>query len=161
MRSRAATVPVLTAAVLALTLIAAACTAPAPPLGTPTLPSNGATPTSPPAAPVTPGTVVPTLPPFDGPVPAEAMAALVEETAALAQATVGDVNIVRAEAVTWRDGSLGCPEEGMTYIQVLVDGYWVVLEAGGQTYDWRIGEGGLPRLCPEGQGEPPFEGLPD
>lgn len=89
------------------------------------------------------------------------MAALIDETAALAQAALTDVAIVRADAVTWRDASLGCPEPGMTYIQVLTDGYWVVLEVAGQTYDWRMAQSGTPLLCPEGQGEPPFDDLPD
>jgi hypothetical protein len=130
-----------------------------PPAGAPT----DAAPTRPPTGtpPVEPVPVEPTLPPIVGEVPSEIMAALIDESAALAQVDYGDVSIQRAEAVTWSDGSLGCPEPDMMYTQALVDGYWVVLEAAGQTYDWRMSEIGLPRLCPEGQGEPPFEGLPD
>lgn len=98
-----------------------------------------------------------------GEVPQQIMEALVDETAALAQVPLADVRVTRAEAVTWRDGSLGCPEPGMVYTLALVDGYWVMLEVGDQTYDWRMGESGLPGavLCPAGQGEPPFEDLPD
>ena len=46
--------------------------------------------------------------------------------------------IVRAESVVWNDGSLGCPEPGMEYTQALINGYWVVIEAAGQTYDFRV-----------------------
>jgi hypothetical protein len=141
----------------------AACTAIMP--GEPTLPPAAPTTpaATPPAAtpPSEPGPVLPTLPPFEGDVPADIMALLVEESVALAQASVADVSIVRADAVTWRDASLGCPDPDMVYIQVLTPGYWVVLDVAGQIYDWRMAETGTPVLCPEGQGEPPFEGLPN
>jgi hypothetical protein len=77
---------------------------------------------------------------------------------AAARAKVGreQLVIVRAESVVWGDGSLGCPEPGMEYTQVLVNGYWVVIEAAGQTYDFRVGRGGSFRLCPAGRGRPPL-----
>jgi hypothetical protein len=45
--------------------------------------------------------------------------------------------IVRAESVVWNDGSLGCPEPGNMYTEALVNGYWVIIRARGQTYDFR------------------------
>lgn len=157
-------------------LLLAACTTGAPPTDSPAtapppttaapatdppLTTPGPTPAGPPeTAPPTPP-VVETFPPFDTVVPVELMEQLVDEAAALAGVRLGDVQIVRAEAVTWSDATLGCPEEGEGGAQVLTDGYWVVLEAGGQEYDFRAAESGPPRLCPEGQGEPPSEGLPD
>ena len=85
------------------------------------------------------------------------------EAAALAGVTVADVRVVRAEQVTWNDGSLGCPQPDVVYTQALVDGYWVVVGAGGDTYDFRMGQAGMPVLCPAGQGRPPVEdpGLDD
>ena len=65
--------------------------------------------------------------------------------------------IVRAESVVWNDGSLGCPEPGILYTQALVNGYWVVIDAAGQKYDFRVGSGGSFRLCPPGQGQPPSQ----
>ena len=50
------------------------------------------------------------------------------------------VTVVDARAVTWPDGSLGCPEPGMMYTQVLVDGTLVVLEAGGSRYEYHGGD---------------------
>ena len=38
-----------------------------------------------------------------------------------------DLEVISAEEVTWPDGSLGCPEPGMSYTQALVDGSKVVL----------------------------------
>jgi hypothetical protein len=50
------------------------------------------------------------------------------------------VSVIDARAVTWPDGSLGCPEPGMMYTQVLVDGMLVVLEAGGRQYEYHGGD---------------------
>ena len=151
-------------------LLLAGCTTGAPPTDSPATappptdpPSTtpGPTPAGPPeTAPPTPP-VVETFPPFETDVPLELMEQVVDEAAVLADVGLGDVQIVRAEMVTWSDATLGCPEEGEVGAQVLTDGYWVVLEAGGQEYDFRAAESGPPRLCPEGQGEPPIEGLPD
>jgi hypothetical protein len=80
---------------------------------------------------------------------------ILKEAAALANVPREQLVIVRAEAVVWNDGSLGCPEPGMEYTQSLVNGYWVVINAAGQTYDFRVGPGGSFRLCPAGRGRPP------
>ena len=43
-----------------------------------------------------------------------------------AAASVPDqVRVVQSEAVTWRDGSLGCPEPGRMYTQALIRGYLI------------------------------------
>ena len=55
-----------------------------------------------------------------------------------------------AQAVTWNDGSLGCPEPGQAYTQALVDGYQVVLEVDGDRYDYRVGNGASVKLCDGG-----------
>ena len=65
-----------------------------------------------------------------------------------------DPEVVSAEAVTWNDGSLGCPEPGQAYTQAIVDGYQVVLEVGGERYDYRVGSGASVKLCDRG----PLEG---
>jgi len=45
-----------------------------------------------------------------------------------------EIEVVSAEAVEWGDSSLGCPQEGMMYAQVLTPGYRIVLGYGGETY---------------------------
>ena len=55
--------------------------------------------------------------------------------------------VTRAEAVTWNDGSLGCPEPGMFYTMALVDGYQIVVDAEGKMLDYRVQSNGLFRLC--------------
>jgi hypothetical protein len=58
-----------------------------------------------------------------------------------------DVEVVRAERVTWRDSSLGCPEEGMFYMQMLTDGVLIELEADGKTYAYHSNLEGPPVYC--------------
>lgn len=51
------------------------------------------------------------------------------------------------EAVTWSDGSLGCPEEGMGYTQALVDGYRLELTAEGEVFAYHGDGQGELFLC--------------
>lgn len=81
-----------------------------------------------------------------GAVPDDVLASVVDAAAAETGVDPADVVVVSAEAVTWGDGSLGCPQPGMMYTQALVDGYRVVVEAGGRELDYRVGNG-EPRLC--------------
>jgi len=89
-------------------------------------------------------------------VPEAILGPILNEAAKLANVPPQQLVIVRAEAVVWNDGSLGCPEPGIEYGQALVNGYWVLIKAAGQTYDFRVGGGGSFRLCPEGRGHPPL-----
>jgi hypothetical protein len=57
------------------------------------------------------------------------------------------VKVVSAEEVTWSDGSLGCPEQGMRYTQALVNGMRIVLEADGKRYEYHSGGSRAPFLC--------------
>jgi hypothetical protein len=60
------------------------------------------------------------------------------------------VTVVRAEAVEWPDGSLGCPQPDMMYTQAIVPGYWVVLEVDGKPFDYRASQRGDFVLCENG-----------
>ena len=88
-------------------------------------------------------------------VPEAILGPILNEAAKLANVPPQQLVIVRAEAVVWNDGSLGCPEPGMEYAQALVNGYWVVIKATGKVYDFRTGRDGSFRLCPQGRGRPP------
>ena len=52
-----------------------------------------------------------------------------------------------AQAVVWPDKSLGCPQSGMVYNQVTVDGALIELRAGGTTYRYHSGGSRSPFLC--------------
>jgi hypothetical protein len=97
------------------------------------------------------------IPLVKGEVPQAILDAILKQIAGSASVGRDQVMIERAESVVWNDGSLGCPEPGMAYTQALVKGYWVVAEAAGKKYDFRVGSGGTFRLCPPGQGQPPSQ----
>jgi hypothetical protein len=69
-----------------------------------------------------------------------------------------EFEVVSAEPVTWRDGSLGCPQPGRLYTMALVPGYRVLLRAQGRQFDYHAGARGGLLLCPEGRAVAP---LPD
>jgi len=50
------------------------------------------------------------------------------------------IEVVKAEAVQWPDGSLGCPKPGMSYTQAIVPGFQIILSAGGQEYDYHANQ---------------------
>jgi hypothetical protein len=68
-----------------------------------------------------------------------------------------DLAVMSAEAVTWPDGSLGCPQPGRMYTQALVPGYRVRIRAGSEVLDYHAGRGGVPAVCPAGQGQEPVQ----
>jgi hypothetical protein len=83
------------------------------------------------------------------PGPASIRDEIIADAARRAGVDPADVTVLSAEARTWGDGSLGCPEAGMSYTQVQVDGYQAIVSAGSNTYDYRIGRGRW-RLCENG-----------
>jgi hypothetical protein len=58
-----------------------------------------------------------------------------------------EIVIERAEAVVWPDGSIGCPQPGLMYPQVLTPGYFVVLRVAEDLYNYHAGESGGFKLC--------------
>ena len=68
------------------------------------------------------------------------------------------LELVGAEAVTWRDGSLGCPQPGMGYTQALVPGWRVRLRGPAGVLDYHASVRGGFLLCPPGRGVEPLPG---
>jgi hypothetical protein len=52
-----------------------------------------------------------------------------------------EITVMDARAVTWSDASLGCPQEGYAYAQVLTPGYLIVLEHASNQYEYHAGKG--------------------
>src|SRR5262249_37292069 len=46
------------------------------------------------------------------------------------------IALVSSDPVVWSDGSLGCPEPGRAYQQVVTAGYRIVLSVGGVSYEY-------------------------
>ncbi len=57
------------------------------------------------------------------------------------------IEVVSAQSVVWPDSSLGCPQPGMNYLQVLSEGYRIELRAQGRLYDYHGGGRRGPFLC--------------
>ncbi|MFQ5613013.1 MAG: hypothetical protein ACE5H9_12865 [Anaerolineae bacterium] len=60
---------------------------------------------------------------------------------------VDQISLREAREVTWPDASLGCPQPGMVYAQVLQDGLLIRLSAGGRIYFYHSGGSRDPFLC--------------
>ena len=77
--------------------------------------------------------------------------ALAAAGADLAQQTglpVEKITLVSMEAMEWRDSSLGCPQEGFMYAQVITPGYLIVLEVEGKQFEYHTDqEGNSVVLC--------------
>jgi len=79
-------------------------------------------------------------------VPATLLEQIRADAAQRAGVTPDAVQVVSSTAQTWNDGSLGCPKPGENYIQVMIDGFQVIVQAGGRTYDYRTSQTGI-KLC--------------
>ncbi|HEY3063625.1 MAG TPA: hypothetical protein VGL99_32030 [Chloroflexota bacterium] len=131
------------ALIVACTLLLSACAVAAP----------GSAPTS------TPPTSVPTVantpaaaqPPVTSPSPQTNPA--VEAALAAAATRLGvaraDLRVDRAEAREWPDASLGCPQPGVLYAQVLTPGYLVVISAAGKQLEYHTDQRSKVVLCQE------------
>ncbi|MEM1081909.1 MAG: hypothetical protein AAGH65_10050 [Pseudomonadota bacterium] len=67
-----------------------------------------------------------------------------------------DVEISAAEFVTWSDGSLGCPQDGMAYTMALVPGYRILLMANGQPHHYHGAREQDPFFCPAERASQPL-----
>ena len=68
---------------------------------------------------------------------ATAMTDLVSRIGASADA----IEVVSVQEVTWRDGSIGCPQPGMSYTQAIVNGTRIILRVSGADYEYHSGGG--------------------
>lgn len=57
------------------------------------------------------------------------------------------VTLVEATPVVWPDSSFGCPQPGMSYLQVPQDGLLIRLQAGDRIYSYHSGGLRKPFLC--------------
>lgn len=81
------------------------------------------------------------------PVPASLLQNAREHLARISRAPVDQIEVVSAEPQVWPDGAMGCPQPGLTYTHRPVEGYRMVLRAGGRDYDYRVAASGYLVLC--------------
>lgn len=105
----------------------------------------------------------PVVPPAAAPMPAQADEAgqpahAVPGSEALVAAAVADlakqtglpadqITVDSVTAMEWPDTSLGCPQEGMMYAQVITPGYLIILRAQDQTYEYHTDQKSNVVLC--------------
>lgn len=60
---------------------------------------------------------------------------------------VDQITVFSVQATIWPDAGLGCPQQGISYAQVETPGYLILLEAGGQTYNYHTDTTESVTLC--------------
>lgn len=85
---------------------------------------------------------------------------LVDQASTETGVPVDEIEVLAAEAVTWSDGSIGCPEEGMGYTQALVPGFRVMLEVAGERIQYHAASDGAFFPC-DNPSEPVDDGTVD
>lgn len=90
-------------------------------------------------------------PAVTGEVPQDLLDQIIDDAARRAGVDRAQVVVTVGEAVEWPDGSLGCPQPGVAYLQVITPGYRVQLEAGASSYDYRVDDRGRFSICEAGR----------
>jgi hypothetical protein len=88
------------------------------------------------------------------------VAPAVDDLAGRLGAAPDDIEVVSAEEVTWPDGSLGCPQPGMSYTQALVEGSRAVLRYEDRVYVYHARDDDRPFLCPSEEKDGGHEMVP-
>ena len=73
--------------------------------------------------------------------------AAINDLAAKRQVAPEAVQVVSTSEVDWSDTSLGCPQPGMFYAQIIVQGYKIILSAGGQQVEYHADQRGRVVTC--------------
>ena len=81
--------------------------------------------------------------------------AVLEDAAKRTSVDRASLKVESAQVVTWADGSLGCPQPGMSYTMALVPGYRIKVRAREQVLDYHASQRGYFVLCPAGRAEEP------
>lgn len=65
---------------------------------------------------------------------------------ARANVSVDAITVTSAQPVEWRDAALGCPIEGQMYAQVITPGYFILLVANDEEYEYHASQNSV-RFC--------------
>ena len=69
------------------------------------------------------------------------------DAARRASTGLDQVEVLSVRAVEWPDSSLGCPQPGFMYSQIVTPGYRIALRAGGRTYEYHSDRGQRVVFC--------------
>ena len=78
-----------------------------------------------------------------------AVDAAVRDAATRMSIGAGQLGVERVEAREWGDSSLGCPQPGMMYAQVITPGYLIVVAGGGKRLEYHTDTRGRAVMCRE------------
>jgi len=73
--------------------------------------------------------------------------------------SANEIILLEASSVIWPDASLGCPQEGMAYAQVLTPGYLILLEHAKNKFEYHAGKATSITYCKNPT--PPILGTPE
>jgi len=109
------------------------------PSGTPTATTGGVAPVTSPLLIATPG----------APSAWDAIARVaIADLAARLHMSETDIAVKQVKSVEWPDTSLGCPQPGMMYAQMVTPGYEIILTAGGKDYVYHSDRKSRVVYCP-------------
>ena len=75
--------------------------------------------------------------------------AALNDAANLLSTTRDQLGVEQVEARDWPDSSLGCPQPGVMYAQVVTPGFLIVISAGGKRLEYHTDSRGTVKLCRE------------
>lgn len=67
----------------------------------------------------------------------EAALSAAKQELSLLYGTAG-IDILSIETAFWSDASMGWPEEGKSYVQILMEGYRIIAKIAGKSYECRV-----------------------
>ncbi len=108
-------------------------------------PNSPVSPVAPPAAQPALAPAIQGAPPVLG--SEAALAAAIADLAKQTGIPADQITVEKVEPMEWSDTSLGCPQEGMMYAQVITPGYLIVLNAQGNTYEYHTDQRANVVLC--------------
>ena len=76
-----------------------------------------------------------------------AIRAAISDAASRLKVASDTIQVVSVSATDWSDTSLGCPQPGMFYAQVIVQGYTIVLSAGQARVEYHADKRGRVVTC--------------
>lgn len=71
---------------------------------------------------------------------------------------VAQIHLVETRDVVWPDTSLGCPQKGMVYADVLTQGFLIILAANNKEYEYHSSKGTELVYCENPN--PPIQSMP-
>lgn len=83
----------------------------------------------------------------DTEIPPELLSQVISDLAGRLGVSPEKVEVLAVKKVRWKDRSLGCPEKGAVYLQVITPGFRIILKARGREYDYRVAGQGYFKLC--------------